>query len=96
MHSLKKASQFWNIPFISLSNHLNGKIRFRKMVYIGVLMDEKYVVIVAWILVLQKCKLSPTLQQLKMKVLELTQNMTNTIQAQNTRELLVLLVQMHA
>jgi hypothetical protein len=73
MHSLKKASQFWNIPFISLSNHLNVKIRFRKMVYVGVLMDEKDVVIVAWILVMQKCKLSPTLQQLKMKVLKLTQ-----------------------
>ncbi len=52
MHSLKKASQFWNIPFISLSNHLNVKIRFRKMVYVGVLMDEKDVVIVAWILVM--------------------------------------------
>ncbi len=73
MHSLIKASQFWNIPFISLFDHLNGKTRFRKIVYVGVLTDKENVVIVAWILIMQKCKLSPTLQQSKMKLLKLTQ-----------------------
>jgi hypothetical protein len=72
-HSLKKPSQFWNIPFISLFDHINGKTRFKKMIYVGVLTDKENEVIVAWILIMQKCKLSPTLQQLKMKLLKFTQ-----------------------
>jgi hypothetical protein len=31
------------------------------MVYVGVLMDEEDIVVVAWISIMQKCKLSPTL-----------------------------------
>jgi hypothetical protein len=42
------------------------------MVYVGVIMNEEDVVIVVWILIMKKCKLSPTLQQLK-KMLEFTQ-----------------------
>jgi hypothetical protein len=29
--SLRKASRHWNIPLTSLSNHLYGKTRFKKL-----------------------------------------------------------------
>jgi hypothetical protein len=35
--SLKKASTHWNIPFTSLSNHLYGRTRSRKLGPIGML-----------------------------------------------------------
>jgi hypothetical protein len=70
-NSLKKVSRSWNIPFNSLSNHLNGKIRSKKMGPTSVLTKEKDVTLVAWILGMQECGLSITLQKLKMKVVEL-------------------------
>ncbi len=60
--SLKKASKNWNIPFTFLSSHLGGKIRNRKLGFIGVLTKEKYKVIIVWILVMQEVGLSITLQ----------------------------------
>jgi len=61
-HSLKKANQSWNIPLTSLSNHLNGKTRSKKMGPTNVLIEEEDVVIVAWIITMQKCGLLITLQ----------------------------------
>jgi hypothetical protein len=37
--SLQKAAKYWNIPFTSFSNHLNGIIRIRKMGPQGVLIE---------------------------------------------------------
>jgi len=34
--SLKKANYHWNIPLTSLSNHLNGKTRSKKVGSLGV------------------------------------------------------------
>ncbi len=48
--SLKKASKNWNIPSTFLFNHLGRKIRNRKPGFIGVLAEEEYKTIVAWIL----------------------------------------------
>jgi hypothetical protein len=60
-HSMKKASRYWNIQFNSLSDHLNGKTRCRKMGLACVLTKEKDVTVVAWILGMQECELSVTL-----------------------------------
>jgi hypothetical protein len=35
--SLRKATKYWNIPLTSLSNHLNGKTRCRKVGPQGIL-----------------------------------------------------------
>jgi len=35
--SLRKANRHWNIPFISLSNHLYGKTKSRKLGLVGML-----------------------------------------------------------
>jgi hypothetical protein len=61
-HSLKKANWFWNIPFTSLSDHLNGKTRSKKKGPTSVLVEEEDGVVVAWIITMQKCELSITLQ----------------------------------
>lgn len=47
---MRKATIFWNIPFTSFFNHLNGRITSRKMGPSRVLLDEEDLVIVAWIL----------------------------------------------
>jgi len=47
-----------------LSNHLNGKINFRKVAPQGVLIDEEDRALMAWVL---------HMQQLKTKVVEFTQ-----------------------
>jgi hypothetical protein len=60
-HSLRNASRFWNIPFNSLSNHLNGKTKRKKMEFASVLIKEKNVIIVAWIIRMQECVFSITL-----------------------------------
>jgi hypothetical protein len=71
--SLCKASRAWNIPMSSISNHLNGKTISRKMVPRGVLIEEKDAIMITWTLVMGECGLSISLQQLKMKVVKLTQ-----------------------
>jgi len=60
-HSLKKVNRSWNIPLTSLSNHLNEKTRSKKMRPTSVLIEEEDVVIVAWIITMQKCGLLITL-----------------------------------
>jgi hypothetical protein len=69
--SFKRASRLFNIPLTSLSNPLNGKIRFQNIDPLGVLSNEKEV-IVDWILGMQAWKLSITQQQLKFKMVEFT------------------------
>jgi hypothetical protein len=71
-HSLRRTNKSWNIPMNSLSNHLNGKTRFRKMGLGGVLIEKEDSKVIAWTLAMQECGLSISLQQLKMKVVELT------------------------
>ncbi len=73
--SLWRASRAWNIPMSSNSNHLNGKTISRKMGPRGVLTEEEDVIIITWTLVMGECGLSISLQQLKMKVVKLTQTM---------------------
>jgi hypothetical protein len=71
---LKKASKHWHINLVApLSNYLNGKTRPRKQGTQGVLMNETDTSMVVWMLGVQECGLPITLQQLKMKVVKLTQ-----------------------
>jgi len=44
------ANKFWGIPVTSLSNHLYGKTKSRKIGPLGVLTQEKDEIIVAWVL----------------------------------------------
>ncbi len=44
----------------------------------GVFTKEEDVVVIKWTLDMQKCKLSISLQQLKMKIVELTQKIHNS------------------
>ncbi len=67
-HSLRKASRSWNIPPNSLFDHLNEKTSNGKMGLASVLTQEEDVMVVAWILKMQECAFSITLQQFKMKV----------------------------
>jgi len=39
----RRANNSWNIPMNSFSNHLNGKIKFKKMGLEGVLIKEENV-----------------------------------------------------
>jgi hypothetical protein len=71
-HYLRKANKSWNIPMGSIVDHLNGKTISRKLGPIGVLIEENDVVMIKWTLDMQECGLSLNLQQLKMKVVELT------------------------
>jgi hypothetical protein len=71
--SLRKASRHWNILITSLSNHLYGKTKSKKLGPTSVLIVEKDQAMVAWVLFMQKVGLLISLQQLKMKVAELTQ-----------------------
>jgi hypothetical protein len=70
--SLRKANRSWNIPMSSLSNHLNGKTRSRKIGPRRMLREEKDSTVIALTLAMQECGLSISIQQLKMKVVELT------------------------
>jgi hypothetical protein len=46
----RRASKQWNILLTSLSNHLYGKTRTRKLGPIGILTLEEDQVVVAWVL----------------------------------------------
>jgi hypothetical protein len=48
--SLMKVSKFWYIPLTSLSNHLNGRTRSKKVGLAGVVMNEKDKTFVIYIL----------------------------------------------
>ncbi len=69
--SVREASQNWNILLTSLSNHVNDNITSRKHGPLSVLANGKEVAIVDWILGMQECGLLITLQQLKLKVINL-------------------------
>jgi len=85
---LKKISKHWNIPLTSLLDQLISKTRLRlKVDPQGALMEED-VAMVAWVLSMQKCKLSITLQQLKMNSLKLSP----PLQRSNSKEWLMVLV----
>jgi hypothetical protein len=59
--SLKKANRHWNIFFISLFNHLyENTTRSKKLesIIISVLTIEEDQVVVAWVLTMQKIRLS--------------------------------------
>jgi hypothetical protein len=71
-HSLRRAKRSWSIPMSSLSNHSNGKTRSRKMGPRGVRIKVEDSAVITWTLAMQECGLSIRLQQLKMKVTELT------------------------
>jgi hypothetical protein len=60
--SLRKASKHWNIPLMSLSDHLYGKTKCRKLAPIGVLALEEDQVVVAWVLSMQEVGLSISIQ----------------------------------
>ncbi len=60
--SLKRTSKSWNIPMISIVDHLNGKTRSRKMGLGGVLTEKEDVVMIKWTLNMQECGLSISLQ----------------------------------
>jgi len=72
-YSLRRASRAWNIPMSSISNHLNEKIKSKKTKQGDVLIEEKDVAMIAWTLIMGECGLSINLQQLKTKVIKLTQ-----------------------
>jgi len=60
--SLRKANKHWNIPLTSLSNHLYGKTRFRKLEPINMLTIEEDQAMVAWVFSMQEVGLSISLQ----------------------------------
>jgi hypothetical protein len=70
---LRKETKYWNIPLTSLSNHLNGRTRRRKMGPQSVLIEHEDATIVTWVLNVQTAGLFITLQQLKLKVAKVTQ-----------------------
>jgi hypothetical protein len=71
--SLRKASRHWNIPLTSLSYHLYGKTRSRKLGPGGVLIVEEDQVVIVWVLSMYEVGLLISLQWLKTKVENLTQ-----------------------
>ncbi len=60
--SLQKVAMYWNIPLTSLSNHLNGRTKSKKVGPQGVLIEQEDVAIVNWVLNIQIVRLSITLQ----------------------------------
>jgi hypothetical protein len=92
--SLRKASMYWNIPFTSLSNHINGRTKSRKVGLQGMLIEVEDGAIVSWVLNMQKTSLFVTIHELKLKVAEF-RSYSNQIHALSKwcsrRELIILL-----
>jgi hypothetical protein len=65
------------IPLTFLLDKLNGKTKSRNLGPQGVLINEGDKTLVVWILGMQECVFSITLQYLKMKVAKLTQTIPN-------------------
>jgi hypothetical protein len=61
-HSLWKASRSWGILLTSLFDHLNNKIKSRKMGSTSVLTKEEDKATIEWTLAMQECGLSITIQ----------------------------------
>jgi hypothetical protein len=70
--SLKKAIKYWNILVTSLSDHLNGRTKCRKVGPQGMLTKHEDEAMVTWVLNIQKVGLSINIQQLKMKVVKIS------------------------
>ncbi len=77
---MRKTNKHWDIPLSSLSSHLNGKTKCRKVGLLGVPMKEEDVIVVAWIANMQKHGLSISLQQFKFKVGEFIQGQPTPFQ----------------
>jgi hypothetical protein len=48
--SLKKVAKYWNIPLNSLSDHLNGRTRCKKVGLKGMLIEQEDETKVIWVL----------------------------------------------
>jgi hypothetical protein len=59
-NTMKKASRNWGIPLSSVRNHLNGRIKSRRIRFGGVLNVEENVAIVRWVLTMQEVGLPIT------------------------------------
>jgi hypothetical protein len=70
--SLNKAIKYWNILVTSLSDHLNGRTKCRKVGPQGMLTKHEDEAMVTWVLNIQKVGLSVNIQQLKMKVVKIS------------------------
>jgi hypothetical protein len=75
---LKMVEKYWNILATSLSDHLNGRTRCKKVGPQGMLIEHEDEAMVTWVLNIQKVALSINIQQLKMKVAEITQTRPTT------------------
>jgi hypothetical protein len=62
---LREATNFWHIPFTFLLDHINHKTILKKLGSQGVLTNEEDKTFMVWILGMQECGLSITLQQFK-------------------------------
>ncbi len=60
--SLRKVAKYCNIPPTPLSNHLNGRIRCKKVGPQGMLIEQEDETMVTWVLNMQKAKLYVNLQ----------------------------------
>ncbi|CAM6011913.1 unnamed protein product [Sphagnum balticum] len=72
--SLRQAARFYNIPASSLFDHMTGRITKRKYGPQGVLSDEEEASVVKWVLKMKEDGQSVSIQQLKLKVAEITQS----------------------
>ncbi|CAK9198581.1 unnamed protein product [Sphagnum troendelagicum] len=72
--SLRQAARFYNIPASSLFDHMTGRITKRKYGPQGVLSDEEEASVVKWVLKMKEDGQSVSVQQLKLKVAEITQS----------------------
>jgi hypothetical protein len=59
-NTMKKTSRNWGIPLSSVQNHLNGRIKSRRIRFGGVLNVEENVAIVRWVLTMQEVGLPIT------------------------------------
>jgi hypothetical protein len=56
-----RTNKTWDIPMSSFVNHLNGKIRSRKMGPKGVLIEEEDTIMITLTLTMQECGFSISL-----------------------------------
>jgi hypothetical protein len=55
--SLKKVKRHWNIPLTSLSNHLYGNTRSKKLGLTSMLIVKEDQIVVAWVLFMHEVEL---------------------------------------
>ncbi len=77
---VQRVYRSWSIPLNFIYDHLNRQTRSRKMGVKDVLTNEEDVIVMAWVLAMQKVGMSITMHQLKMKVAKLTQTMATPFQ----------------